>query len=343
MFDTNTIKEVKQLLQQPQKIALVSHKNPDGDTIGAALGLMHYLRQLGHHVDALVPNEFPAFYRWLPGSEELLIFDQKAKEVKEKLVDASIVFCVDFNSLDRSGNMSASLAESKGIKMVIDHHLEPSDEFQHYFSVVETSSTGELVYEFIEAMDHQQYLNKEIALALYTAIMTDTGSFSFACNQGRTYEIVAHLINLGVDPTMVHRLVYDTFTESRLRLLGHSITNKMKVWKELHAAVIYLDKKDLSDYNYQVGDTEGVVNYPLSMEEINLSILLTEKNSLIRMSFRSKGDFDCNLLTRKHFNGGGHKNAAGGNSPLPMEQALQYLEETLTLYKKELDYKIEFK
>ncbi|MBN2614105.1 MAG: bifunctional oligoribonuclease/PAP phosphatase NrnA [Bacteroidales bacterium] len=342
MFDTTTIREVKQLLLQPRDIVLVSHKNPDGDTIGAALGLMHYLRQLGHRVEALVPNEFPSFYRWLPGSDQLLIFDQKAKEVKEKLNNASLVFCVDFNSMDRTGNMASFLQEAPGIKIVIDHHLQPSDEFQHYFSVVETSSTGELVYSFIEAMDHLQYLNKEIALALYTAIMTDTGSFSFACNQGRTYEIVARLIDLGVDPTLVHRLVYDTFTESRLRLLGHSISNKMRVWNELHAAAIYLDKKDLSDFSYQVGDTEGVVNYPLSMEQINLSILLTEKNSLIRMSFRSKGGFDCNLFARKHYNGGGHKNAAGGNTALPMDQALQHLEETLSQYKNELGYKIGF-
>ncbi|MBN2639069.1 MAG: bifunctional oligoribonuclease/PAP phosphatase NrnA [Bacteroidales bacterium] len=343
MFDRTTVQEVKKLLAEPQKIVLISHKNPDGDTIGAALGLKHYLQQLGHEVDALVPNEFPSFYNWMPGSEKLLIFDQNAKEVQKKLENASVVFCVDFNSLDRTGNMASYIAEATGVKLMIDHHLQPSEEFDHYFSVVNTSSTGELVYSFIEAIGHLEYLNLNIALSLYTAIMTDTGSFSYACNNGKTYQIVAHLIDLGVDPTLVHRLVYDTFTENRLRLLGHSISNKLLVLEDLHAAVIYLDKDDLKNFNYQVGDTEGIVNYPLSIENVNLSVLLTEKNSLIRMSFRSKGEFDCNILARNHFNGGGHKNAAGGSSTLSMENTLLNLKEVLTNYSNELDYKISFK
>jgi phosphoesterase RecJ-like protein len=239
--------------------------------------------------------------------------------------------------------MTDDLVKSDAVKIVIDHHLEPSDEFDHYFSVVDVSSTGELVYMFLKEMNELDKMNKDIALGLYTAIMTDTGSFSFACNNGRTYEIVAHLIDLGVDATLVHRLVYDTMTENRLRLLGHSISNRMLVWNDLHTAVIYLDKNDLNQFNYQVGDTEGVVNYPLSMENVNLSVLLTEKNSLIRMSFRSKGDFDCNLLSRKHFNGGGHKNAAGGNAAQPMESAIKLLKEVLSDgYEKQLDYKIDF-
>ncbi len=338
MFDSHEIEAVKQLLTNPRKVVLASHKNPDGDTIGAALAMMHYLRQKGHEVIPLVPNDYPAYYRWLPGAEDFIVFDRDVKKLRAALADAEVLFCLDFNSLDRTGNMAPDLEKFSGKKVVIDHHLEPSDEFDHYFSVTDVSSAGELVYEFIVALDDADRIDKNIALALYTCIMTDTGSFSYNCNHPRTYHIVADLIERGVDAALVHKLVYDTFTENRLRLLGYALSNRLLVWKDLHTAVIYLTKDDLKRYDYQVGDTEGLVNYGLSMQDINLAVLLTEKDNQIRMSFRSKGDFSVNRLARDFFAGGGHKNASGGTSRIGMQNTLDKLKEVLQYFKDELDY-----
>lgn len=326
------------LLGVPRKIVLASHKNPDGDTIGAALAMMHYLRKKGHEVTALVPNDFPAYYNWLPGAGEFVVFDRDAKKVRAALADGDLLFCLDFNSLDRTGNMARDLEKFSGKKIVIDHHLEPSNEFDHCFSVTTVSSTGELVYEFIEALGDLSLIEKNEALALYTCIMTDTGSFSYNCNYGRTYHIVAELIEKGVDAAKVHKLVYDTFTENRLRLLGYALSHRLLVWEDLHTAVIYLTKDDLKKYNYQVGDTEGLVNYGLSMKNINLAVLLTEKDNQIRMSFRSKGNFSVNRLARDFFAGGGHKNASGGTSKTGMENTLAKLKEVLQHFKEELNY-----
>jgi len=342
MFDPQEIEAVSRLLAVPQKVVLVAHKNPDGDTIGASLAMMHYLRQKGHEVSALVPNDFPGYYHWLPGADELLVFDRNAKAVRTALAEGQLLFCLDFNSLDRTGNMAPDLKKFTGEKIVIDHHPEPSDEFDHYFSVVEASSTGELLFEFIEVLGDKTLLGQEEALALYTCIMTDTGSFSYNCNHGRTYQIVAELIDKGVDAARVHEMVYDTYSENRLRLLGFALSSRLLVWHDLHTAVIYLTKDDLKKYHYEVGDTEGLVNYGLSMETINLAVLLTEKDNQIRISFRSKGNFSVNRLARDFFNGGGHKNASGGNTKIGIENTIGKLKDVLQLFKDELDYTVSF-
>ncbi len=340
MFESKEIKAVKQLLSVPRKIVLAAHKNPDGDTIGAVLGMMHYLRKKGHTVSPIVPNDFPGYYRWLPGAEEFIVFDRDARKVREVLSAGDVLICLDFNAMARTGNMAPDLLKFSGKKIVIDHHLDPGEEFDHYFSVTRVSSTGELVYEWMEALGDLSLLSEKEALALYTCIMTDTGSFSYNCNFSRTYHIVAELIQRGVDAAKVHKLVYDTFTENRLRLLGYALSHRLLVWHDVHTAVIYLTKADLKKYNYQVGDTEGLVNYGLSMEDINLAVLLTEKDNQIRMSFRSKGDFSVNRLARDFFDGGGHKNASGGTSRMSMENTLGKLKEVLQHFKEELDYKV---
>ncbi|GMT44935.1 MAG: exopolyphosphatase [bacterium] len=340
MFDPEEIEAVGRLLTVPQKIALISHKNPDGDTIGATLAMMHYLRKKGHEVTALVPNDFPAYYNWLPGADEMIVFDRDARAVRRALGTAQLLFCLDFNSLDRTGNMATDLIKFSGAKIVIDHHLDPSNEFDHYFSVVETSSTGELVFELIEAMGDKALLGQKVALALYTCIMTDTGSFSYNCNHGRTYHIVAALIDLGVDAAKVHKLIYDTYTENRLRLLGFALSSRLLVWNNLHTAVIHLNKDDLKRFDYQVGDAEGLVNYGLSLENVNLAVLLTERDNQIRISFRSKGNFSVNQLARDYFDGGGHKNAAGGSSKTGMENTLGKLKEVLQHYEEKLNYTV---
>ncbi len=334
--------ELVEFFSQKRKIALTTHMNPDGDAIGSTLAMMHYLRIKGHEVTAIAPNSFPAFYAWLPGASDIVIYDKKASAVKKAMMEAEMVFSLDYNGFSRVGQMTNLLKSAPGKKFLIDHHIDTEEGFDYYFSKTETTSTGQLVYDFINLMGDEALINKEIAVAVYVSIMTDTGSFSFASNYPETYHIVANLIDKGVDAERVHRLVYDTFSENRLRLLGYAISERMLVWHHLHAAVIYLTKEDLKRFNYQVGDTEGVVNYPLSMDDVNLSILITEKEKKIKISFRSKGDFNVNLFARNGFNGGGHKNAAGGQTFTDVKKTISDLKAALEPLKDELNYKLSY-
>ncbi|NOX86251.1 MAG: bifunctional oligoribonuclease/PAP phosphatase NrnA [Chlorobi bacterium] len=334
---------MRRVLGERKKIVVTSHNNPDGDAMGSMLAMYHYLRKKGHQVWAVLPNQYPVFYDWMPGAKEVLVYEKAAKEIQKILAEAELVFCLDYNAIDRFGAASEILAKSPARRIMIDHHVEPREEdFDHAISVINTSSTGELVYDFIKMMKDESLLDKSIADCLYTSIVTDTGSFSYSANNVSTYHVTAELIALGVDASQIHRLIYDTFSENRLRLLGHGISNKMIVWDDLHAALICLSREDLKKYNYKVGDTEGLVNYPLMMEKVNLSVLLTEKENMIRLSFRSKGDFSVNELARKHFRGGGHPNAAGGKLYIPLEKAIESIKEVLSQYRKELDFKLNY-
>lgn len=331
------------LLSKQRRIVLTTHTNPDGDAIGSSMAMGRYLRKKGHKVTAIVPNHFPGFLSWIPDVKSMVIYEENAKACQRALQDAELVFCLDYNALNRVGVLTDSLSKSKAPRVLIDHHIEPETEsFTYCFSTTDTSSTCELIFDFIETMGDTDLLDRDIAECLYTGIITDTGSFSHSANNEKTYRITAELIKNGLDALKIHRLIYDTFSENRLRLLGHAISNRMMVWDELHTALIYFDKNDLKQFSYQVGDAEGIVNFPLSMEKINLSILITERDKKIRMSFRSKGEFSVNALTRNHFNGGGHKNAAGGTFYASIEQTIKEIKETITTYKAELDYKIDY-
>lgn len=332
--------EIVDFFSKKKKIALTAHMNPDGDAIGSTLAMMHYLKAKGHEVTAIVPNRFPEFYAWMPGADEIVVFEKKAVFVKKVLLEADMVFSLDYNGVSRVGQMTEALKAAPGKKFMIDHHIDPEEGFDYYFATTNTTSTGQLVYRFIEMMGDKALINKEIAVAIYVSIMTDTGSFSFSSNFPDTYHIVAELIGKGVDAERVHRLVYDTFSENRLRLLGYAISKRMIVWHHLNTAVIYLTKDDLKQFNYKVGDTEGVVNYPLSMEDVNLSVLITEKERKVKLSFRSKGEFNVNLLARNYFNGGGHKNAAGGQTYSNIEKAISDIKAALEPVKEELNYKL---
>lgn len=343
MISTKEKKQLHDLLSSKKKIMLTTHTNPDGDAIGSSLAMYHYLSKKGHDVTPVVPNHFPDFLGWLPGIENVLIYEREAKKVQKALKEADLIFCLDYNSLKRVGNFTDVLERATQPKILIDHHIDPDTEsFEICFSTVKTSSTCELIYDFIEMMGDTELIDRETAESIYTGIVTDTGSFSFAANSGRTYKITAELVDKGVDAEKIHRLIYDTFSENRLRLLGFAINDRMTVWNKYHAALIYLTKEDLKKYNYQIGDVEGVVNFPLMMDNVNVSVLLTEKDSQIRMSFRSKGEFSVNELARKHFNGGGHRNAAGGRNHLTMKQTIDLVEKVLSEYEKELDYKLTY-
>ena len=329
---------LKELLTVPKKISIITHTNPDGDAIGSSLALFAYLKLKGHTVNVVVPNDFPEFLAWMPNATTININSRKSKDCKKVISESDIIFCLDFNALNRIEKVEEYVRDANAKKVLIDHHLQPElESFDYIFSIIKVSSTSELIYEFISAMGDEDLVNREISECVFVGIMTDTGSFSFSCNYTRTFEITAQLISKGLDVEKVHRLVYDTYSENRMRLLGHSLSDRLVVIPELSTAYIYLTKDDLKKFNYQVGDTEGVVNYALSIKGIQLAALFTERENKIRISFRSKGNLNVNIFARTHYEGGGHKNAAGANSYISLEETLNRFEKILSDYKSELN------
>lgn len=329
---------IKDLIGSSGLILVTSHHNPDGDAMGSALAMAAILRKSGKEACVMVPNDYPAFLKWIPGNDEVMVYKGN-KEVCDKIISrASLIFCLDYNAFNRTDAMEVPLRSSPAGKILIDHHLDPVlSDFDYYLSVVRVSSTSELVYRFIQQCGWLDRLDQEVATGLFVGIMTDTGSFSFSCNTPDTFRITASLLETGIDAEKIHRLVYDTYSESRLRLLGFCLSEKLTILPEYQAAYIALSRSDLNRFNYQVGDTEGIVNYALSIENIKLAILLTERKDRIRISFRSKGDLSVNQLAKVHFSGGGHKNAAGGDSFLSLEETILKIKETLGQYTDETD------
>lgn len=332
------LKGIAELLSSRQQIVITVHTNPDGDAIGSALAFGQFLQKLDHDVHIIAPNHFPEFLAWLPGADEILVFEQDVKGSRAVLAAATLVFCLDYNALHRSGSLQDDLFKLTVPRILIDHHREPElDAFLWAYSDTRVSSTAELIYEFIAYYDFDKYIDNAIAQALFTGIMTDTGSFSYAINQAETLEIAAKLVRSGLDAVWVHQQVYDTFSENRLRLLGHAISNCMLVFEEFSTAIIQLSKEDLQKFHFQIGDTEGIVNYPLQMKNIKMAVLITEKKDTIRFSFRSKGSFSVHEVAKAYFNGGGHANAAGGSLKTDMSSAVKQLIDVLPEYKAILD------
>lgn len=326
-----------QFVHNPVKITVLAHVNPDGDAIGSSLALSQFLQKLGHAVEVMVPNDFPGFLAWLPGASSIHIYD-KETDLCDRILDSSdILFILDFNQFSRAGNIKKKLEQLQTPKILIDHHRDTDFSlFVGVLSETEVSSTAELVAETILHYG-EQYLDESIATNLLVGIVTDTGSFAHSIFRADTFSICAKLIEKAPSYTQIHQLVYDTFSENRLRLLGYAINNKMEILDEYRTAIISLDKEELARFDYQVGDTEGVVNYPLSMKKTRMSVLVTERQGVVRFSFRSKGNFSVHELAQKHFNGGGHTNAAGGTLYCSMEAALDLLHRVLPEFKELLN------
>jgi bifunctional oligoribonuclease and PAP phosphatase NrnA len=326
------------LIAESNAIVVTSHYNPDGDAIGSALAMTALLKKLGKNAIAVVPNDYPSFLKWMPGAENLIIFQYQEEKAINLIESADLIFCLDYNALHRTEKMEKALAATLAAKVLIDHHLEPVEsDFDMIFSKINISSTSELVYQFMNGCKWADLLDKEIATGLFVGIMTDTGSFSFSCNYPDTFRIAASLIQTGIDPEQIHRYVYDTYSENRLRLLGFCLSEKLTVLPEFNTAYIALTAAELAHFNYRTGDTEGIVNYALSIENIKIAVLLTERKDRIRISFRSKGNLSVNTFAREHFAGGGHRNAAGGDSFLSLDETILKLREALEQYKDEID------
>ena len=325
----------QEFISQYKKVVIVSHVNPDGDAIGSSLAFYFFLKKFGKDVKIIIPNDFPSFLSWMPGIENILIFDKNPEKGVEYLNNAELICYLDFNHPSRTGLVHNDLCHcNKTPRLLIDHHRDTDySQFAMYLSEFETSSTAELVAELIQYHGFDKYLDEKIATCLLVGIMTDTGSFAHSIYHPETFEICGKLITPKVDYQLIHSKIYNTFSENRLRLLGFSISNRMTTLDEYHTAYIYLTKADLESFNYQVGDTEGVVNFPLMIDGIVMSVLITERQGVIRFSFRSKGDFSVHELAREHFNGGGHTNAAGGTLECSIEEAIKKFVDVLPQYK----------
>ncbi|MBG7629748.1 MAG: bifunctional oligoribonuclease/PAP phosphatase NrnA, partial [Bacteroidetes bacterium] len=315
-MNKNEIKEIKALLSSPKNIVIVPHRNPDGDAMGASLAMYYYLKKQGHNATVVAPNDYPSFLKWLPGSKDVFKFDMQNRQSKSAIDEATIVFLLDFNALHRVGNdMQNTLEAFDGTYIMIDHHQEPDAIAKYLYSDVSICSTCQMVYHFLEKLDHIDAIDADIATCLYTGIMTDTGSFRFPSTTSTTHRIIADLIDKGAENAKIHNDVYDASSYSKIQLLGRALSN-MKVIENLKTAYISLSQDELNEFNYQKGDTEGVVNYALSLEGIIFAVIFIEdvEQKIVKISLRSKGKFSVNKFSRAHFDGGGHDNAAGGKS-----------------------------
>ncbi|MCF8307634.1 MAG: bifunctional oligoribonuclease/PAP phosphatase NrnA [Bacteroidales bacterium] len=328
---------LKAKIQQSQEIVLTSHRHPDGDAIGSMLGLYHFLRITGANLHLIVPDNYPSFLKWLPGSDNILIYENQASTADSYITRADLIFALDYNDFSRTEKMEKKLKKASAYKVMIDHHPEPDTEaFDLVYSWPGYSSTAEIIYTLCHSIDTLNKLDKPAAIALYAGILTDTGSFSYSVNRPELFETIAQLLRLGIDAEKISRNIYDTYSESRLRLLGYSITHRMKVLGDLATVYIYLTQEDMEYFNYQDGDTEGLVNYGLSIKGINFSVLMKENPGVVRLSMRSKEGFSVNQFARTHFDGGGHEKAAGANSYMSLSDTIKKFESLLPQYKNQL-------
>ncbi len=325
---------LKELLADPKHIVITTHHKPDGDAMGSSLGLYNYLIQKGHQVRVISPTDYPAFLQWLPNNPEVLIYTEKPEESKQFVADADIIFCLDFNALSRINELGEIVRAATAKKVMIDHHLEPEgfDDYRHW--TINACATAQLVYDFIvTVMGERHLINKDVATCLYTGIMTDSGSFRFPTTTAEVHYIVADLINCGAENWRIHQQVYDNFSENRLRFLGYCLLYKLEVFYDLKAAIITITRDELRKYEIKTGDTEGIVNYALSINGIRLAVLIIERDDKVKLSLRSTGDFPANEICKKYFNGGGHRNAAGGHSDEPIEMVRRQFDVILPEYK----------
>ncbi len=325
------------LLNTPARVVITMHQKPDGDAMGSTLGLCHFLKTLGHDATVISPTNWADFLNWMPGVQQVIDFEKNKEKSKALISAAEIIFCLDFNILHRTKNMEQPLTEATCIKVLIDHHQQPQEEaFTYGASDTGKSSTCEMVYDLIVNSGHGDKINTDIAECLYTGVMTDTGSFRFPSTTASVHRMVAHLKDAGLQHNKVHDHIYDNFLENRLRFIGYALVNRMEVLYEYNAALMYITRADLQRHDIKTGDTEGLVNYLLSIQGIKFGAIVIDRDEERKWSFRSKGDFDVNAFARAHFEGGGHKNAAGGRSSESLEATVKKFKEVIKEYQNQL-------
>lgn len=332
------LEALRVFLSTPKRLVIVGHRNPDGDAMGATLGLKFYLEKKGHHCTVVVPNEYPDFLHWLPGSDTTYRFDWQNKQAQKAIKKSDLIFLLDFNALHRVGSdMENTLKKYPNDFAMIDHHQQP-DEVKYMYSDTSICSTCQMIYQFMEMNDDLDLIDKDIATCLYTGIMTDTGSFRFRSTTSDTHRIIANLIDKGAENDRIHNNVYDANSYNRLLLLGQALSN-LQLLSEYKTAFITITEEEKRRHEFKKGDTEGVVNYALSVKGIIFAAIFIEdaEQKIIKISFRSKGSFSVNQFARNHFDGGGHDNAAGGRSELNMQETIEKFSRLLPNYRKELE------
>ena len=325
-----SIEALLPLLQQPKRIFITTHHKPDGDAIGSMLGLFHYLRKKGHKVTAIAPSEVPDFLMWMPDVHELINYEEHPLIAEKTLQDADIIFCLDFNDFSRVKHFGNSLEAAKGTKVLIDHHMFPKPVFDYGISRPEKSSTCEMVYDFINLAGDNDLIDVAIAQCLYTGTMTDTGSFRFPATTASVHRMIADLLDRGLKHTVIHEAVNDNWSANRMRFVGYMLIERMELFPKWGAGLITISREDLKLFSLNMGDTEGLVQYPMSVQGIRFSTLITERADEVKLSFRSKGDFDVNKFAREHFNGGGHFNASGGKTNLSFNETIDRFKQILS-------------
>ena len=331
------ITEFKDFLEAPRKAVILTHFKPDADALGSSLGLFHYLRKKGHDPVVITPSDYPDFLAWMPGNSEVVVHTRdKAEKISQLIAGADMIFCLDFSSLNRINELGEMVRVANGKKVLIDHHLEPEKfaEFEQWDGTA--ASTAELIYKLIDELADTALIDTDIANCLYAGIMTDTGSFRHSNTSYQVFRVASELVKRGANPYLVSKLIYDTNTIERLRLMGYVLSEKLQVLPEYSTAYIVLSADELKRFGSQTGDTEGLVNYGLSIKGIRLSVLISDRKENIKLSLRSLGDFSVNELARTHFSGGGHRNAAGGQSSLTLEQTVKKFLDVLPHYKDQL-------
>lgn len=327
------IAEIYPLLATPRKVVITMHQKPDPDAMGSSLALYHLLTQLGHTVKVVSPTNWPAFLDWMPGCDKVLDYESnnKAKEeAHSSIAIADWLFCLDFNAISRTKHLAATIQNATCTRILIDHHQQPELERFHYgISDTSKSSTCEMIYDFIVASGYADKINVSIAECLYAGVMGDTGSFRFASASSDVHRMIAALKAKGLQHTNVHENIYDNYLENRLRFLGHILMNRMQIFYEYNTALIAIPKSDLLKYEIKTGDTEGLVNYPLSISGIKLAAICIDRDEERKWSFRSKGNIDVNTFARTYFEGGGHFNASGGHTSDSLEKTVHKFKEAL--------------
>lgn len=324
------IQDIFPVLQDPQKIFITTHYKPDGDAIGSMLALYHFLKKKGHIVTAVSPSEIPDFLIWMPGVNELYNYEAEPTLCNKALQEADWIFGLDFNDFSRTKHLEAALSQANQKKVLIDHHLQPSAVWDYGMSNPEKSSTCEMVYDFINLAGDNALIDLDIAACLYTGLLTDTGSFRFPATSESSHLMAADLKKKGLQHSVIHEEINDSWSLKRMQFLGYVLLEKMEILPKYKTGIITLSKKDMKLFDITTGDTEGLVNYPLSIAGIRFSVLMSERADEVKMSFRSKGDFDVSSLARTYFAGGGHFNAAGGSSKKTLEETLIYFKEILS-------------
>ncbi len=326
-----TPKQIQSILTPNKKIVITTHKSPDGDALGSSLALQLILQKKQCEVSVVVPNDFPDFLNWLPQSNQI-INAEKQPDIAQKLIDDSeIIFCLDYNALNRIEGMENWVEKSKAFKIMIDHHQRPEEFTDFCISDTSKSSTCEMIYDFIEFLGYNDEINENIAECIYCGLVTDTGSFRHPGTSARTHQIVAELISKGLNNSLVHQKLFDNNSVSRIKVLGYCL-NSMEIASEIESAIFSMSEKTAQDLNMKKGDSEGVVNFGLSISSVKCAAFFREDDGKIKISFRSKNDLDVSIFAQEHFEGGGHKNAAGGMSLLSMEETIEKFKKSMLTY-----------